>query len=132
MRNVAKSYAWWIARDAVTLMILKPVDFTILKPQTKEFLKELLTQILVASQLSTPLLTDDISSIQLTKNRTPVEEIFIKASRVDTLAMGLAYFLTETFKPLRNETDPGSKSLSWGVALATDTLKSGLDFVQEL
>ncbi|TEB34519.1 ARM repeat-containing protein [Coprinellus micaceus] len=132
MRNVAKSYAWWIARDAVTLMILKPVDFTILKPQTKEFLRELFSQILVASQVSTPLLTDDISSIQLTKNRTPVEEIFIKASRVGTLAMGLAYFLTETFKPLRNETDVGSKFISWGVALATDTLKSGLDFVQAL
>ncbi|KAF6754394.1 MIF4G/MA4 domain-containing protein [Ephemerocybe angulata] len=132
MRNVAKCYAWWIARDAVSLLVLKPVDFTVLKPQSKEFLRELISQILFASQLTSPLLTDDLSTVSLTKNRTPIEEIFIKASKVDTLAMGLAYFLAEEFRSLRKEEDSVSKFLSWGVALATETLRSGLDFVQAL
>lgn len=42
------------------------------------------------------------------------------------------HFLTETFKPLRNQSDPASKFFTWGVNLATDTLRSGLDIVPGL
>ena len=118
--------------DSHSCLRCQPVDFTLLKPQTTEFLRELFSWILVNSQVSTPVLTDDLSSLSLTKNRAAIEEIFIKASRTDTLAMGLVYFLTETFKPLRSQTDPASKFLTWGVNLATDTLRSGLDIVPGL
>jgi len=113
-------------------MNLQPVDFTILKPQSRDFFKELFTQVLYASQLTSPLLTDDLASLSPSKNRQAVEEIFLKASRIDTLAMGLAYFLTETFKSLKGENDPVSKFVMWGSGLATDTLRTGLDFVGAL
>ena len=147
LRNVAKAYAWWIAKDAVTIQILKvripifhsqgpfslhlkAVDFTMLKPRTKEFLKELFVQIFINSQRTTPLLISDMSKLTFTRNRNAVEEIFIKGSRVQALAMGLVYFLTETFKD-KSETEL-AKFLRWAIGVAKDTLRTGVDLIPTL
>ncbi|KAF7327646.1 MIF4G/MA4-domain-containing protein [Mycena kentingensis (nom. inval.)] len=120
IRNVAKAYGWWIAKDCVTLAILKPVDFTSLKPQSTVFLKELFAQIFVSSQAATPI------AVPTTRNRAQIEEIFIKASRIETLAMGLVYFLTEMFR------DAEDKLGKWGSDVAKDTLRTGVDIVPGL
>ncbi|KAJ6576616.1 hypothetical protein DFH09DRAFT_1149872 [Mycena vulgaris] len=130
MRNVAKAYGWWIAKDCVTLGILKPVDFTILKPQSREFLKELLVQLFVSSQVATPVIS--ASAVPTTRNRGPVEEIFIKASRLEALAMGLVYFLTEVFRDVEEMSDALQKLTKWGSAVAKDTLRTGVDVVPSL
>ncbi|KAF8969183.1 hypothetical protein BDZ97DRAFT_1754792 [Flammula alnicola] len=132
MRNVARAYAWWIAKDCVTLLILKPVDFTILKPRTRDFLKELFTQLFVNSQRSTPLVILDAKKITFTRNRNAIEEIFIKASRVQTLAMGLIYYLSETFKDKSAADDEVLKFVRWAVGVAKDTLRTGVDLVPVL
>ncbi|KAG2017925.1 MIF4G/MA4 domain-containing protein [Coprinopsis cinerea AmutBmut pab1-1] len=147
MNNVARCYAWWVAKDAVSLSILKPVDFTMLKPQTRGFLKEFLTHLLLNSQLTTPVVTNDLGSVAATlptRNRGAVEEIFIKASRIDTVAMGLVYFMNEAFKEevkkgkAEKESREGGKEdklrsfLVWGVELAKDTLQTGLDVIPDL
>ncbi|KAF7312428.1 MIF4G/MA4-domain-containing protein [Mycena indigotica] len=123
MRNVARAYAWWIAKDCLTLAILKPVDFTTLKSQSTAFLRELFVQLFVCSQTSTPLA--DINALPATRNRSSVEEIFIKATRIETLAIGLAYFLTET---LQSESDV----VQWACGVAKDTLRTGVDFIPSL
>ncbi|KAK7690917.1 hypothetical protein QCA50_006020 [Cerrena zonata] len=51
MSNIARAYGWWIAKDCVTLAILKPVDFTILKPQSRKFLVQLMMHTFISSQL---------------------------------------------------------------------------------
>ncbi|EIW83932.1 ARM repeat-containing protein [Coniophora puteana RWD-64-598 SS2] len=120
IRNVAKAYAWWIARDCCTLMILKPVDFTVLKSQSRKFLRELFVQLFVASQVSSPLLLVPGAELPSGRNRSLVEEVFMKASRLENLAMGLTYFLTETF---RKEED----LLKWGTTVARETLQTRID-----
>lgn len=132
LQNIAKAYAWWIAKDSVTLAVLKPVDFTTLKPRTQEFLKELFTQIFVNSQRPTPLVTSDLRNIPFTRNRNAIEEIFIKASRVQALAMGLVYFLSQTFKVQSEPEDGLSKFLRWAVNVAKDTLRTGVDLVPSM
>ncbi|KAH9917843.1 uncharacterized protein B0H18DRAFT_687168 [Fomitopsis serialis] len=110
LRNVARAYGWWIAKDCCTLAILKPVDFTVLRPQSQKFLKELLTQVFVSTQVSTPLLSADPSALPTTRNRGALEEAFIKATRVQNLAVGLIYFLSETFRGKDAGDDNGSSS----------------------
>ncbi|EDR08399.1 uncharacterized protein LACBIDRAFT_297002 [Laccaria bicolor S238N-H82] len=127
LRNVARAYAWWIAKDCVTLAILKPVDFTQVKPQTREFLKELLIQLFIASQKSAPLVVSNFDEVVLTRNRSVVEEIFIKAARIENLATGLVYFMTEAFRDLSMKEDGLSKFLGWAVALARETLQSKMN-----
>ncbi|TFK33233.1 hypothetical protein BDQ12DRAFT_691462 [Crucibulum laeve] len=127
LRNVARAYAWWIAKGCVTLAILKPVDFTILKPQTQEFLKEMMTQLFISSQVATTFLSMNVKDI--TRNHSTVEEIFIKASRIQSLAMGLVYFLSETFKRVSYEDEGMTKFIKWAVDLAKDTLQAGVDVI---
>ncbi|KAJ6508008.1 hypothetical protein C8R47DRAFT_1036862 [Mycena vitilis] len=131
IKNVARAYAWWIAKDCVTLGILKPVDFTTLKPQSQQFLKELLVQLFVSSQVTTPVIGVSPDALA-TRNRGPVEEIFIKASRIEALAMGLVYFLTEAFRDTDGMPDGLRKLVKWASGVAKDTLRTGVDVVPSL
>lgn len=148
VRNVARAYAWWLAKDACTLVILKvcsflmfdimgrrsltyisqPVDFTNLKPQTHQFFTDMFTHILVGSQLPTPLLSTDPKDFPSTRNRGPLEEVFIKASRIETLALGIAYFLSQTFGQGK-ERDDTSTFIKWASKVAIETLRTGIDVV---
>ncbi|KAJ6609207.1 armadillo-type protein [Mycena sp. CBHHK59/15] len=132
MKNVAKAYGWWIAKDCISLSILKPVDFTALKPQSRDFLKELLIQLFVSTQVATPMISSSAKAVPTTRNRGPVEEIFIKASRVETLAMGLVYFLTEAFRDVNATEDGFGKLTKWACAVAKDTLRTGVDVIPSL
>ncbi|KAF8554475.1 ARM repeat-containing protein [Imleria badia] len=119
IKNVAKAYGWWIAKDCCSITILKPVDFTLLKPQTRTFLRELFVQIFVASQASSPVLTDDTDE-QTSRNRGSVEDIFVKATKIENLGLGLIFFLSNTFK--------GEEGLlGWASALAKETLQTGMN-----
>ncbi|KAF7374789.1 MIF4G/MA4-domain-containing protein [Mycena sanguinolenta] len=108
----------------------QPVDFTTLKPQSREFLKELMVQLFVSSQISAPVVAagTDVT----TRNRGPVEEIFIKASRVEALAMGLVYFLTEAFRDVDEMPEGMGKLVRWASGVAKDTLRTGVDIVPSL
>ncbi|KAG2146159.1 uncharacterized protein EDB93DRAFT_1086687 [Suillus bovinus] len=125
MRNVAKAYAWWIAKDSCTLTIFKPVDFTILKPQTRTFLKELFIQLFIASQVSSPMLGNDSDDYPSMRNRGSLEEIFLKASRIENLGLGLVFFMSNTFKG-----EDGF--LSWASSVAKETLQTGMDHIPRI
>ncbi|KAI6123276.1 hypothetical protein EV401DRAFT_1288685 [Pisolithus croceorrhizus] len=118
IRNVAKAYGWWIAKDICSLLILKPVDFTLLKPQSRKFLKELFAQIFAATQGSSPMLSDqlDIES----RNRGVIEDTFNKATKIENLGLGLIFFFSHAF---REETG----FLQWASSVAKETLQSGMD-----
>nr|GAT50977.1 MIF4G/MA4-domain-containing protein [Mycena chlorophos] len=124
LANVAKAYGWWIAKDCVTLAILKPVDFTALKAQSKSFLGELFTNIFIYSQTASPIIT--ANTAPTARNRGSIEEIFVKATRIEALAMGLLYFLTETLG------DAESELVRWASGIAKDTLRTGVDIVPSL
>ncbi|KAJ7650126.1 hypothetical protein FB45DRAFT_887044 [Roridomyces roridus] len=111
LKNVAKAYAWWIAKDSIS----SPVDFTDLKSQSRQFLKELL------------LPRPSLAAVPESRNRGAVEEIFIKASRIEALAMGLVYFMTEAFRDADE-----MKLVKWASGVAKDTLRTGVDVVPSL
>lgn len=125
MKNVAKAYAWWIAKDCCTLTIFKPVDFTVLKPQTRTFLKELFIQLFIASQVSSPMLSHDSSDYPSMRNRGSLEEIFLKASRIENLGLGLVFFMSSTFKG-----EDGF--LTWASSVAKETLQTGMDHIPRI
>jgi len=138
IQHVAKAYAWWIAKDCVSLMILKPVDFMRLKSRTRDFFKELFTHIFINSQRSTPLANSTTNIINnkdlvFTRNRNAVEEIFNKVSRMEVLAMGLVFLLSEMFpekQPFKSDDNDGfSKFLNWAAGVAKDTLRTGIDLI---
>jgi nucleolar MIF4G domain-containing protein 1 len=108
------------------------VDFTALKPQTRDFLTEVFTHIFVNSQRTTPIVHMDMDSLTLTRNRATIEEIFMKATRVQALAMGLVYFLSAMAKDTSVGDGEFSKFLRWAIGLAKETLRTGVDMVSVL
>ncbi|KAG2128072.1 hypothetical protein BD769DRAFT_1457825 [Suillus cothurnatus] len=75
--NVAKAYTWWIAKDCCALTIFK---------------------LFIANQVSSPMLSNDSGDYPSVRNRGSVEEIFLKASRIENLGLGLVFFMSDTFK----------------------------------
>ncbi|OSD06573.1 MIF4G-domain-containing protein [Trametes coccinea BRFM310] len=123
MRNVARAYGWWLAKDACTLAILKPVDFTVLKPQSRAFMRELFVHLLANTQLATPLLSSERrEDLPTTRNKGPLEEVFLKGAKIQAVALGLVYFLQTAFK--------GEEGfLKWASQVALDTLRTGMEVV---
>ncbi|KAJ3714199.1 hypothetical protein C8R42DRAFT_726684 [Lentinula raphanica] len=124
----AEAFAWWIAKDSITLAVLKPIDFTKLKPQTDLFLRRLFTYMFLSSQTKSPLLGTKAS---LSRNRASIEEIFIKATRLQALAMGLVIFLSRGIR-LEDVDRDTVKLVEWGIEIGKETLRTGLDIVPDL
>ncbi|KAF9073465.1 hypothetical protein BDP27DRAFT_1318955 [Rhodocollybia butyracea] len=122
IKNLAKAYAWWIAKGSITLAVLKPIDFTLLKPQTRTFLQQLFIGLFLSSQSKSPLMGTDVLS---SRNRASIEDIFVKASRLQTLSMGLIFFLSKGL--VLDDVDIGIvKLVEWGKVIGKDALQSGL------
>ncbi|KAI0635926.1 armadillo-type protein [Trametes polyzona] len=122
-RNVARAYGWWLAKDACTLAVLKPVDFTVLKPAAHAFVREMLVHALANTQLATPLLASERpEDLPTTRNKGPLEEVFLKGAKIQAVALGLVYFLQTAFK--------GEEGfLKWASQVALDTLRTGMEVV---
>ena len=111
-------------RDLCSPSRAQPVDFTVLKPQTRTFLRELFVQVFVASQASSPVLTDDVDQ-QMSRNRGAVEDVFTKAIKLENLGLGLIFFLSHAFR--------GEEGLlGWASALAKETLQTVMNEIPRL
>jgi len=97
---------------------MQPVDFTVLKPQTSEFLKELFIRLFIDSQTPAPAIGSH-EEILTNRDRSAIEEIFIKVVKIERLAMGIIYFLSRTFRG--NE---GSEVVKWACEVAMETLRT--------
>lgn len=106
------------------------MDFTVLKPQSQQFLRELVLQIFTSSQTATPLI--DASPLPTTRNRAAIEEIFVKATRIQNLAVGLAYFLNAAFANGFDGDENLLKFAKWANALALETLRTGVGVISRL
>ena len=101
------------------------MDFTALKPRTRDFLSHLFHQVFANSQVSTPILSGS-GELPRTRNKRPLEEILIKATRIQALTMGLVYFLTEIKKASEED------FIQWACTVAIDTLRTGVDAMPAL
>ena len=119
----------------MTRRTLQPVDFMAIKPQARAFLKEFCMQLFVSSQSSVPVLTAHVANMPSTRNRGPLQEVFAKATRVQALAVGLVYFLTDAFCRADGEDGGGGDDgdfVTWARDVAVDTLRTGLDTISTL
>ncbi|EJU04882.1 ARM repeat-containing protein [Dacryopinax primogenitus] len=133
VQNVAKVYAWLIAKGAANLMIFRPVNFTALQPRTVMFFQIFLVYMILDTQLRHPIVDAD-NKLQIPKkhNDEALEEVVMKAASNGGLAKGLIYFVSK----LPPSTDQCSKSIAetteWGLEVIRDTLKAGMDLAATL
>lgn len=78
----------------------------------------------------TPL--TDTSQLPTTRNRAAIEEIFVKAARIENLTIGLVYFLTNVFMRHASDDDTVTNFVKWASKLALDILRTGVDIIPSL
>jgi nucleolar MIF4G domain-containing protein 1 len=69
------------------------------------------------------------TSVPNTHNRGALEEVFIKATRIEALGLGLLYFLSKMSQPKGGN---GEGLVKWATGVAVDTLRTGMDVVPNL
>lgn len=70
------------------------------------------------------MLTDNANE-QTSRNRGAVEDIFVRATKIENLGLGLIFFLSNAFK--------GEEGLlGWASALAKETLQTGMNEIPRL
>lgn len=87
-----------------------------------------MTQLFVATQVSTPVLG---SALPTTRKQGDVEEVFIKATRLETLALGLVYFISKEMSA-STAGENGKELVKWATKVAVDTLRTGMDIIPSL
>lgn len=100
----------------------QPVDFSVLKDQTKGFIKEFLLHLFIDTQISTPSVTENARSIaqKLTsRNRDSIEDVFRKANVHEGLSVGLRYFISHTFE---RDVEDSDGFVAWAVEVSTEVL----------
>ena len=118
IRNVARAFGWWIAKDCCTLSVLKPVDFAALKKPARAFMHELFVHVFANTQLATPWLASQ--DLPGARDKGALEDVFLKGAKLRALALGLTYYLREAFKA-------GDGFLDWASQIALQVLQSSVD-----
>ncbi|WFD29297.1 suppressor of glycerol defect [Malassezia sp. CBS 17886] len=134
--HLARAYAWWFAKGALSLQVLKPVDWTALQPTGATFLQHLFVQMLLATQTKIPLLTDR-SRAQLERPPSPsdqaaVEHLFVQGTvGQPALAQGVLVFFRTRLRrsDIVRVTGSGEaaflKRVVWCVETAAQTVSVG-------
>jgi len=65
-------------------------------------------------------------------NSGAIEQIFIKATRNQTLTMGLIYFMSEAFRDVSKDGEDMANLIRWAGGLAKGTLQTGVDVIPAL
>lgn len=147
--NLAKVYAWCVAKDVLALTILKvrrslfvsipfasandrtvsiieqPIPFARPKPQTILFLQQFFSALIISSQSVSPALI--LTSTATRKDKEALERIFVKAAPHAQLVKGLSYFLDLSMDEVveNSERDKEKALLKWGVRVGMETLSMG-------
>ena len=87
-----------------------------------------MVQIFYDSQVGTPVLGAGLN-IPTTRDGGAIEQIFIKVTRNQTLAMGLVYFMSEAFRDVSEDGEDMANLIRWASGLAKDTLRTGVDVI---
>ncbi|KAI5122764.1 hypothetical protein M0805_009846 [Coniferiporia weirii] len=128
--NVARAFAWWVAKDSVAITILKTLDFVTLKTKTQIFLTHLFTHLFACTQDPSPVpslsssLTDNVLTM---RNSKVLEEVLLKAARVPDLAMGILHFLSASLRQTKSQNQKMDSFVLWGCDTAKDALQNMLE-----
>ncbi|KAF7125633.1 hypothetical protein CNMCM5793_001872 [Aspergillus hiratsukae] len=126
--NLAKMYGSLIADGALTLSVLKTLNFAYLQPKTKAFLEILIISIIQNSQKSKRggkkkgKKADQDEEAQ--RNEKPLMEIFLRTRDTPQVVKGLIYFIRKVVsKTDIVESEREQKLVRWGCRVAVDALK---------
>lgn len=133
--HLARAYGYWIGHQALSLNVLRPVDFTSIKANGVRFVQQLLTHALLATQTKSPVLTPAVRT-RLAKepsvsDRSAVERLFVQGTvGHPALAQGLLVFLRTHLrkKDLAQALGAGDSALGrlrWAARIAIDTVTVG-------
>lgn len=140
--NLAKLYAWCVAKDVLSISIFKvrspcfpivlvpsltllsqPVPFARPRPQTVIFLRQFFTALILSSQSASPALIQTTTGTR--RDREALERVFVKAAPFPSLVKGMLYFLEAGMED-ENEGKGKEQSLvKWGKKVAKETLSVG-------
>jgi nucleolar MIF4G domain-containing protein 1 len=139
--NLAKLYAWCVAKEVLTLAIFKvrtlllldgivligsrlqPVPFGRPRPQTIIFLQQFFTSLIISSQSPSPALI--LTSTGTRRDKESLERIFVKAAPFDTLLKGMLYFFETTLEEEKEKGEKEAAMIKWGVKVAKETMGVG-------
>ncbi|PWN89205.1 hypothetical protein FA10DRAFT_253280 [Acaromyces ingoldii] len=149
VENVARAYAWWFAKGSISLYVLKPIDFTALKPKSTTFLQLLFIHLLLSVQSTSPALTLSLSRLADARARdeeaevkgTPdqraaLESLFVRGLATNTvLTRGLALFVQQNVagkapKMARDRLGADKVSvarLKWALGIVKQVLSVGVE-----
>jgi nucleolar MIF4G domain-containing protein 1 len=161
MENLAKLYAWCVAKEVLSLMILKvsfhsfsfplppfaagladpfllaratpqPIPFGNPKPSTLTFLTLFFINLLLATQTTSPALL--LPTTTTRKDKPAIERVFIKAAPHGPLLKGLGYFFETAMEEAEDRVDGERerKVVRFGVKVAKETLSSSSGIVVDL
>ncbi|GAA5999636.1 Sgd1p [Rhodotorula paludigena] len=124
--NLAKFYAWCLAKEALSLTVLKPIPFSTTLPSTLSFLQQLLVSLVLATQTPSPAFALPASD-STRKDRPALERVLIKSAAHARLQKGLGYYFEAHGKECvawagkkLGEREKGV--VKWGVKVALETL----------
>ncbi|KIO34363.1 hypothetical protein M407DRAFT_13520 [Tulasnella calospora MUT 4182] len=131
LKNLARAYAWWVAKGAMALDAFKPLNFLSLKSQTTLFLRTFFAELFVSSQSASPLLdfaTEDEREVaSLSRDREVLEVIMMKSIKSANVVQGMMYLFEQDVEELAGMAKDGEvrKLIRWGVKVAKETLGTG-------
>lgn len=135
LAHLARAYGTWIGHGALSLIILRPVDFVSLQANGVRFLQQLFVYTLLATQTKAPMLTDAVRS-RLAQpaskaDRSAVERVLVKGTvGQPTLAQGLLVFLRQHLRKrdvaaVLGAEEPVLPRVQWAVKVALETVNVG-------
>ncbi|RLL95459.1 hypothetical protein CFD26_100943 [Aspergillus turcosus] len=125
--NLAKMYGSLIADGALTLSVLKTLNFAYLQPKTKAFLEILIITVIQQSQKSKRggkkkgKKADQDEEAE--RNERPLMEIFLRTQDTPQVVKGLIFFIRKVVsKTDIVESEREQKLVRWGCRVAVDAL----------
>jgi nucleolar MIF4G domain-containing protein 1 len=116
----------------LTEVIVQPVDFTTLKSQATLFFVEFFRQVLFGTQLANPTIAPE-KAAGGDVDAVAVEEVFVKAARIPSIATGIVFFLSKHVAPqAAQDKNVGGEFVKRTCEVAIDALKTGLDVMPGL
>ncbi|KAL5485817.1 SGD1 [Sanghuangporus weigelae] len=129
MSNVARAYAWLVAKDCVAITILKTLDFVSLKAKTKSFLKQFFMHLFANTQdpSSVPRLGNGMDADVLTRrDEKALAAVLLKATRLPALSLGILHFLSKTFPQMDSQSSTDA-FVRWCCQISRDALQDAAE-----
>ncbi|RUS18583.1 hypothetical protein BC937DRAFT_88599 [Endogone sp. FLAS-F59071] len=122
--NLAKFYAWLVSEHALSLVILKTVHFTTLRPSSRFFFQLFFANVITNSQ----------TRAQVTGRRDAkaLVDIVLKVAPLPTLAQGVLFFLHHFVKKAEflgegAEKDKEKELIIWGYDVIKESVQSAIN-----